>query len=120
VSDQESAAYLNALARAIHAGARAKGFYDREFVADPESRYDNAIPNPSFPAEKLLLIVSEVSETLDALRDADPDHEAEELADVIIRCLDYAAWRGVDVDAAVAAKVATNRDRPRLHGRAGF
>jgi hypothetical protein len=52
VSDQESAAYLNALARAIHAGARAKGFYDREFVADPESRYDNAIPNPSFPAEK--------------------------------------------------------------------
>jgi NTP pyrophosphatase (non-canonical NTP hydrolase) len=111
---------FNDLAIAIHAWARRQGFYDREFAPDSESRYANAVPNPCAPAEKLCLIHSEVSEALEALRDDDAEAEAEEIADVVIRVLDYAAWRGIDLDAEVAAKVEKNEMRPRLHGRAGF
>jgi NTP pyrophosphatase (non-canonical NTP hydrolase) len=97
---------LDAMGAELHVWARQQGFYDRE--AD----------NPSLPVEKLMLIVSEVSETLEALRDDDRDHEAEEVADIFIRVLDYAAWRGISLDHHVAAKMEKNRARPRLHGRA--
>lgn len=106
--------YLNQLGERVHANARAKGFYDHATIeADP----DVAVANPSIAAEKLALIHSEVSETLEALRDNDREHEAEELADVLIRVVDYAAFRNLDLDAAVAAKIAVNAERPRLHGR---
>lgn len=70
--------------------------------------------------EKLLLIVSEVSETQDALRNGDEENEAEEVADILIRTLDYAAWRGIHLDGEVRHKMERNRERPRLHGRAAF
>jgi NTP pyrophosphatase (non-canonical NTP hydrolase) len=111
---------LDALAARLHANARAKGFYDRErlVVRDPVLGDVEGRPlNPSLPAEKLMLIVSEAAEVLDALRDGDRDHEAEEIADVVIRALDYAAWRGFSIEAAIAAKVEANGSRPHLHGR---
>jgi hypothetical protein len=40
-----------------------------------------------------------------------------ELADIIIRALDAAAGWGIDLDAAVARKMAYNTARARLHGR---
>lgn len=103
------------LAEQIHAWARGKGFYDREFTSlgDFEAR----VRNPSLPAEKLMLIVSECSEVMSALRDDDEFEEAEEIADILIRVLDYAAWRGISLDEEVAAKMAKNEKRPRLHGR---
>lgn len=111
---------FNNLAADIHAWARGKGFYDRERlrVVDPVTGdVDGRPENPSLPAEKLMLIVSECSEVLDALRDGDVEHEAEEVADILIRVLDYAAWRNVDVDHEVAKKMERNHVRPRLHGR---
>jgi NTP pyrophosphatase (non-canonical NTP hydrolase) len=113
---------FNLLGDEIHYWARGKGFYDRERlkVADPVTGdVEGRVVNPSLPAEKLMLIVSEVAETLDALRDGDRKHEAEEVADIMIRVLDYAAWRGIDLDREVAAKMAKNTVRPHLHGR-GF
>lgn len=100
---------LGALGSRIHAISRAHGFYDRETIKGD--------PNPSLPAEKLALIHSEVSETLDALRDGNADHEGEELADIIIRTLDYCAWRRIDIARHVREKIAVNADRPPLHGR---
>lgn len=114
---------LDDLAREIYEGNRARGFYDRERlrVVDPVTGDVEGTPrNPSLPSEKLLLIVSEVCEAQDALRDDDPAHEAEEIADVLIRTLDYAAWRGIRLDHEVAVKRQANAERPRLHGRAGF
>lgn len=64
-----------------------------------------------------MLIVTEVSEVMEAVRDGDKEHEEEELADVIIRVLDYSAWRGFSMERAVVNKMAKNRERPRLHGR---
>lgn len=112
---------FDALADEIHAWARSKGFYEREWieVADDEVRYAPArrVPNPSLSAEKVALLHEEASEVLGALRDGDPDKEAEELADLVIRCLDYASWRGISLDEQVARKMGINRGRPRLHGR---
>jgi NTP pyrophosphatase (non-canonical NTP hydrolase) len=68
----------------------------------------------------LLLIVSEVTEVQDALRDNDRELEEEEVADILIRTFDYAAWRGFSMDRALWAKIGKNRERPHLHGRAGF
>lgn len=108
-------------ARSIHQWARSKGFYDRErlVVVDPITGDVEGRPmNPSLPSEKLMLIVTEVAEVQEALRDDDRENEAEELADVVIRCLDYAAWRGINLDAGIAAKMGRNHNRPHLHGRA--
>jgi NTP pyrophosphatase (non-canonical NTP hydrolase) len=112
--------HLNELGRRVHANARAKGFYDHEHlvVRDPILGDVEGRPlNPSLAAEKLALIHSEVSEILETLRDSDFEHEGEEVADVLIRVLDYAAWRGIDLDAQVARKIEINAGRDRLHGR---
>jgi NTP pyrophosphatase (non-canonical NTP hydrolase) len=112
---------LQQVARDVHAWARAQGFYDREYVAvrDPVlGDVEGRVLNPSLPAEKLMLIVTEVAEVQEALRDGDAKGEAEECADILIRLLDYCAWRGVDLEREMHAKIAKNRQRPRLHGRA--
>lgn len=109
--------------RSIHEWARSKGFYDRERIpcVDPVTGDVEGRPlNPSLPSEKLMLIVTEVAEAQEALRDDDCVGEAEEVADILIRVLDYAAWRGINLDSEVAKKMGRNRERPRLHGRAAF
>lgn len=114
---------LDDIARDIHKHNRGQGFYDRERlrVVDPVTGDVEGTPtNPSLPSEKLLLIVSEVCEAQDALRNGDRENEAEEIADVLIRTLDYAAWRGISRDREVWAKIGKNRERPRLHGRKAF
>lgn len=111
---------LDELAFEMHEVARSKGFYGKEClrVVDPVTGDVEARPlNTSLPSEKLMLIVTEVAEVQEALRDEDSAQEAEELADVLIRVLDYAAWRGISLDAEVNAKVEKNRQRPYLHGR---
>jgi NTP pyrophosphatase (non-canonical NTP hydrolase) len=114
---------LDDIAREIHEHNRGQGFYDRETlpVVDPVLGDVEGRPrNPSLASEKLLLIVSEVCEAQDALRNDDRENEAEEIADVLIRTLDYAAWRGISLDRELWAKMGKNRERPRLHGRVGF
>lgn len=38
-------------------------------------------------------------------------HDAHEIADVVILCCALAEWQGIDLDAAVRAKLAINRTR---------
>lgn len=111
---------MNQLAREIHRNAKEKGFW-------PRGRSD---------AECIALIHSEVSEALEALRapilPKDPyafviKHEPgkppkpyglhEELADIIIRVLDFSAARKIDIDRAVRMKIAYNKTRKHKHGK---
>lgn len=49
-------------------------------------------------------------------RDKKPEGIAVELADCIIRILDWAGKEGVDMDAIIREKMAYNRTRPYRHG----
>lgn len=71
---------------------------------------------------------SELSEALEALRHGNKpdDHIPEfsgveaELADVVIRILDYAEARGLRLAEAIEAKILYNSTRPRRHGGKKF
>lgn len=99
---------LSTIAEAVHANAKAHGFYD-----------PNADGHVVTPAERLMLIVSECSEALEELRKpGERNHDAfgTELADIIIRTLDLAQAEGIDIEAAVVKKHGKNRLRPIRHG----
>lgn len=108
---------LNDLAELAHAQAVASGFY-----AD-------ARPTQEAILARIALIHSELSEAVEALRDGyvetyhvgdKPEGFPVEIADAVIRIGDLCGWLGIDLDAAVEAKMEFNRTRPFRHGKAGL
>lgn len=109
---------LNDLARAAYENAKSKGFHDND--GDPVSCYARWTAN----------LHGEVSELWEAARKGILDNacdksinanhltcEEEELADIIIRVLDTAGARGIDIGRAVDVKMAYNATRPHMHGK---
>lgn len=64
----------------------------------------------------LALIHSEVSEALEDFRKNNREHFAEEIADVMIRCLDLCAGQGIDISKEIQAKLEKNKLRGFRHG----
>lgn len=107
---------LNDLARAIHQNACDHGWWDepRSFgdvialchteLSEAFEEYRNGKPAVYYP------------ESPDGTRRGKPEGQAVELADCIIRILDYAAWAGMDMDAVLAEKHEYNKGRPYRHG----
>jgi NTP pyrophosphatase (non-canonical NTP hydrolase) len=103
---------MNELATQIHVLAKEKGWWD----------------TPRELPEVLMLCVSELSECLEEYRDGAAMCEVKtaengkptgipiELADVIIRILDFCAMAGIDIDEAVRIKHSFNKSRPFRHG----
>lgn len=111
---------LGLLAKQCHRIARDHGFWDHAYhtVRDPVlGDVEARVLNPSIIPEKLALIHSEVSEALEAFRNDDDGNLEEELADVVIRVLDLAAFRGYDLETAILEKMRKNSQRPHMHGR---
>lgn len=100
---------LNDVAGQIYANATAKGFWDSE-------RNEGEI---------IALIHSELSECLEAIRhDNPPDKHCPEfssaeveLADAVIRVLDYAHAKKWRLGEAIIAKMKYNAGRPFRHGK---
>jgi NTP pyrophosphatase (non-canonical NTP hydrolase) len=118
---------LNDLAQEIHNNAKSKGFFDSEKNI----------------GEMLCLIHSEVSEALEADRNnkycqknmnvvlgwvGDEDFKEyyktnikgcfeEEMADVLIRILDLCAFKKIDIEAHIEAKMRINSLREHKHGK---
>ena len=77
------------------------------------------------PAAKIALMHSELSEALEATRNNNPEskkipgfsHVEEELADCVIRIMDFAGHFGLDLSEAIIAKIEHNSSRPHKHGK---
>ena len=67
--------------------------------------------------EKLMLVVTELSEAMEAYRHNDNENFSEEIADTFIRLCDICGSINIDIENEIAKKMSTNRDRPFLHGK---
>jgi NTP pyrophosphatase (non-canonical NTP hydrolase) len=98
---------ISALIYACHRNAREKGFWDTYEGSEEQV------------ASRIMLIVTELAEAVEALRHGDLENFHEELADTAIRLFDLCGGLNVDLAGAIERKMAVNAERPRLHGK-GF
>lgn len=118
----------NEIAQRAFNCANSKGFYDdyRRVMAALSNKEDRDFLARIWRSHRLMLIVSELAEGLEAVRDDNMSTEpksgglGEELADARVRLEDlYVHLYGTSSDAAVLAKIAYNESRPPKHGRSG-
>jgi NTP pyrophosphatase (non-canonical NTP hydrolase) len=99
---------IDALQQAVHQTAVEHGWWDQ---ARPIG-------------EVLMLVVTELAEAMEAYRSGDTGSDKiqgfskveEELADAIIRILDFAGGHDLNIEGALAAKMEYNESRPYRHG----
>jgi NTP pyrophosphatase (non-canonical NTP hydrolase) len=99
---------IDALQRTVHQTAVEHGWWDQ--------------PRPI--GEVLMLVVTELAEAMEAYRSGDTESDKipgfskveEELADAIIRILDFAGGHGLNIEGALTAKMVYNESRPYRHG----
>ena len=98
----------------VHENARQKGWWKDD--------------NTSEDGVRIALMHSELSEALEAMRNGNPyskkipnfEHVTEEMADVVIRIMDYCERRELCLAEAIIAKHHHNIGRPFKHGGKAF
>ena len=110
---------INKLCKAAYENADKHGFYediDNIQALDTEHIPYQQLMNNAI-STRLLLIIGEVSEAMEALRKNDIPNFDEELADVAIRLLDLCGYMAVDLEVEIEKKMKINADRPYKHGK---
>lgn len=124
---------LNELAKDIHANAQEHGWWEDprtfgEIIALCHSELSEALeeyrdnkPNVYFVIKTQQADGSIIPEIRTDYGDGNyqgekPEGIATELADCIIRILDYCAYAGIDIDEAIRIKHEFNKTRPYKHG----
>lgn len=103
---------INEWSKEVFENAKAHGWWEKE-------RNDG---------EMIALMHSELSEALEAIREGNPPCPKdasmstleEEMADVVIRVMDFCYARGINLEQAIAKKHAVNVARPYKHGGKKF
>ena len=104
--------------------------FEKEWNRISKKVYMNAV-NHGFwqeepnDGERMALIHAEISEALEALRNGNPSSNKimeyssleEELADTVIRIMDYAFGNDLDIAGAIIAKIEYNKSREYMHGK---
>lgn len=104
--------------------------FDKQWNKIAKQVYTNAV-NHGFwqgdrnDGETMALIHAEISEALEALRDDNPTSNKimdfssveEELADAVIRIMDYCFGKDLDIAGAIEAKMEYNKHRDFMHGK---
>ena len=100
---EESTNKMRTMQRVCHNIAKEKGFWDKD--------RNNG--------ELLALIHSELSEALEELRQkkVDWEHVGEEMADTVIRIMDFCEAREIDLESEVWKKMDKNKKREYKHGK---
>jgi len=126
---------INELSIIAHKNARDKGFWqafgDIKDIA--LTNYENKTLDDLMIGHRLMLIVSELGEALEALRhnktsqglDLDTvdfkkqvkDTFEDEIADVFIRLGDLVGYLNIDIEKHIKMKMQYNMTRPKLHGK---
>lgn len=128
--DQALLIGINEYAQYVNAWSHKKGFWDSNNAIDFLPK-EGAVLGGHFrkmlvkliKSQKIMLMVSELSELLEGLRADAPGkvegftNEEEELADFFIRGLDYAGEYKLRLAECIIAKMAVNEGRPHRHGK---
>lgn len=95
--------YLQELIKEAHNNAKEKGFWEKDIDF----------------ATKVMLIVTELAEAVEADRHDDQQQVAEEIADVFIRLADLCGGdpRLQEIKTHIISKMEKNKQRPKLHGK---
>ncbi len=121
---------MKKLQELCHKIAVEKGFWDvncrhcmelitpKELAKFPSCPYcfDSQL-DPRNDAEMLMLMVSELGEACEGLRKGDKKNVAEELADCVIRIMDYSEARNIDIEKEILKKCKKNKKRKYKHGK---
>lgn len=110
---------IKQLCKDAHKNAKAHGFWDDwEYVYDLNDKKEEACLTNMLISKSLMLIVGEVAEAQEGLRHDDMDNFREELADVAIRLFDLCGGLDINLEVEIEKKMAANKDREYLHGKA--
>lgn len=121
---------LNELAKEIHENAKIHGWWEEERsfgeiialchseLSEALEEFRNSKPFKYFECkcENLDTIINGCSEDCDECQYGKPEGIAIELADVIIRILDYCGKEEIDIDEAIRIKHEYNKTRSYKHG----
>lgn len=112
------------LCKEAHQNAVEHGFWDNELniIGKIHANQKLSIEEKrfvvrAFRAQRLMLIVSELGEAMEALRKDDFENYEEELSDNVIRVADTCGGESINLEDGIRRKMEYNKSRPRLHGK---
>lgn len=109
IKEQAPTRTIDEWCKQITSWRQGKGFVTPEHI--------DSMPARDKMLGKLMLVVTEIGEAAEAVRQADAPNFKEELADATIRIFDICGACEIDLEAEIFAKMMTNSQRPHRHGK---
>jgi len=113
---------VNGLALEAHETAVQHGFYEeydeaQDYLSKNDQPEKHALGVQLMTLAQLAKIGSEVGEAVRAIQHGEHYQLHEELADIVIRTLDLAAFLDCRIGDCIVLKMKKNKDRPYKHGK---